>query len=62
MTLWQVTADYFCAGIIMHDGICVDAAPILRWTVGRRRLYLRGYFARRQWAVKYVAALGGEEE
>lgn len=45
-----VDAPHFNAGIILRDGVCVDAAPILRWCVGKRRAELSAYFTRKGWA------------
>jgi len=34
--LFQVTTTYYCAGIVTNDDlIVVEAAPILRWSIGR---------------------------
>ena len=52
--LVQVTAPHLCAGIVLEDDVCTDAAPILRWAVGRRRTELRQYFARKGWRVSIV--------
>lgn len=41
--LVHVEARHFVAGLIVHDGVCVDAAPILRWAIGKRWRYLDGY-------------------
>lgn len=30
-----ITAPHFCAAIQVRDGHVIDAAPILRWTIGR---------------------------
>jgi hypothetical protein len=54
--LWQVTAPHFCAGIVTRGDLVVEAAPILRWCVGRRRGELRRHFRRRAWQVVYVGA------
>lgn len=52
--LAQVTAPHFCAGIVMENDVCTDAAPILRWAVGKPRAELRQYFARKGWRVSIV--------
>lgn len=33
--LFQVTTGYFCAGIVVKNGRVVEAAPILRWSIGK---------------------------
>lgn len=35
--LAQVTAPHLCAGIVLRDDVVVEAAPILRWMVGKSR-------------------------
>lgn len=52
--LAQITAPHFCAGIILRDDYVVDAAPILRWMVGKSRDYVRSYCARKNWTVVVV--------
>jgi hypothetical protein len=33
--LYQVDVGYFCAGVVVRMGVVVEAAPILRWAVGK---------------------------
>lgn len=33
---YQITAPYFVALVVVHDGIVVDAAPILKWAKNKR--------------------------
>lgn len=54
MTLLQITAPHFCAGLVIERGRCVEAAPILGWAVTRDESYLRAYFARKRWKVLVV--------
>jgi hypothetical protein len=55
LTLWQVTAPHFCAGLLTDvGGVVVRAAPVLRWCVGKTRDGLRPYFARKGWEVRLV--------
>jgi hypothetical protein len=49
MTLVRVVAPHFCAGLIMVDGHCTEAAPILAWARGKDTTSLRKYFADRGW-------------
>lgn len=49
MWLVSVNAPHFCAGLILHGDICVQAPPILRWAVGMNRPALRAYFAKKEW-------------
>jgi hypothetical protein len=48
-TLVQVTAPHFCAGLVLWGDHCIDAAPILRWAIGKERSYLSAYFKRKRW-------------
>jgi hypothetical protein len=48
--LVRVTAPHFVAGILLaKDGRCVEAAPILRWRVGKTARELKAYFDRKGW-------------
>lgn len=51
----RVEAPHFVAGLILNEaGICVEAAPILRWAVGKRREELLPYFKRKKWAARII--------
>jgi hypothetical protein len=52
--LVQVTAPRFCAGIVLTGDVVTEAAPILAWTVGKRRDWLREYFRRKDWTAVIV--------
>ena len=45
----QVTATHFCAGLIIKDGRCCQAAPILSWAVDKTEDWLLAYFRRKKW-------------
>lgn len=49
--LWQVTAPHFCAGLETVSDVVTLAAPILAWTVGKPRAWLRVYFKNKGWQV-----------
>ena len=40
---------HFVAGIIMRDGRCIQAAPILKWCRGACRATLSAEFRRKGW-------------
>lgn len=48
-TLVRVVAPHFVAGLIIVDGWCTEAAPKLKWAIGKDRDGLRAYFARKGW-------------
>lgn len=33
--LYQIDTGYACAGIILKNKICIEAAPIFRWMIGK---------------------------
>lgn len=33
--LIRITTSYFCCGIVVKDNFCIEAAPIMRWAVGK---------------------------
>lgn len=47
--LARVEAPHFVAGLITIDGRCTEAAPILRWAIGRTEDELRAYFGQKGW-------------
>jgi hypothetical protein len=49
--LYQITSSYFCAGIIVNDGVIVQAAPILKWSIGHTFEYFRAYCRTKYWAI-----------
>lgn len=53
--LVRVEAPHFCAGIILKDGVCVRAAPILaRYAIGKSREWLSAYFRSKGWKATVV--------
>jgi hypothetical protein len=52
--LVQVSGPTFCAGLVLEDNRVVEAAPILRFTLGWHRHKLVTYFRRRGYRIKPV--------
>lgn len=52
--LVAVDAPHFYAGIVFENDIVIKAAPILKWTIGKRRDYLRSYFKSKGWKAAVV--------
>lgn len=46
-----VKAPHYCATLVVRDGVCREAAPILRWALAKRWPYLRSYFSRKGFEV-----------
>lgn len=49
--LIRVQAPHYCAGLIVEDERCTEAAPILGWALGKPWAELRRYFARKGFGV-----------
>jgi hypothetical protein len=48
--LIRIEAPHFVAGLVLDErGHVIEAAPILRWAMGRAWGELRSYFRRRGW-------------
>jgi len=42
--LYQVVAPHYCAGFVVDNyGLCIRAAPILRWAINRSISHLLRY-------------------
>lgn len=49
MRLIQIDAPHFCAGLIVKKGVVIEAAPILRWTIGKQEDSVRKYVYSKGW-------------
>ncbi|QIO34337.1 hypothetical protein [Bradyrhizobium sp. 1(2017)] len=47
--LIQITAPHFVAAYVVEDGKITEAAPILKWALGKSDNEMRGYCARKSW-------------
>ena len=52
--LVQITSSYFCAGIILENGICIEAAPIVKYMKGWDRPKIRDYCKYKKWSAKII--------
>ena len=52
--LVAVDAPHFYAGIVLTDDVVTRAAPILKWTIGKRRTWLADYFRQKGWKASVV--------
>jgi hypothetical protein len=57
--LVRVIAPHFVAGLVVEGETVVEAAPILKWTIGKQRGWLRAYFAEKGWTALIVRLPGG---
>ena len=53
--LVRVVAPHFVAGLVAVDGVVTEAAPILRWTIGKRSAWLAAYFKRKSWKWEIIS-------
>jgi hypothetical protein len=52
-TLARITAPHFVAGLeFSAAGVCVLAAPILQWAVGRKARDVHAYCQRKGWKIE----------
>jgi hypothetical protein len=58
--LVQVTAPHFCAGLVLVDGVVTEAAPILKWAIGKRREWLSDYFRQKGWKAVVIGGDNGK--
>lgn len=52
--LVRVVAPHYVAGLITRDGIIVEAAPILKWSVGRSWEFFRWWCRRKGYEVLWL--------
>jgi hypothetical protein len=53
--LVRVEAPHFVAGIEVNErGMCMNAAPILKWCIGKKTDFLRDYFKGKGWKATIV--------
>jgi len=45
----RITAPHFCAGAIFRHGKIVEAAPIIKWMIGRSVADMRRYCEQMAW-------------
>lgn len=48
-TLVRVVAPHFTAGLIFKEKRCIDAAPILKWAIGKTSQEIVAYFRHKGW-------------
>ena len=52
--LVQVKAPHFTAGMVLGKTKIINAAPILRWTIGKTMKDLSRYFKRKHWEYEII--------
>ncbi len=54
MKLYRIESSYFTAGAVFERGLCVRAAPIIRWMIGREYGRLYNICISKGWQIKEV--------
>jgi hypothetical protein len=54
MVLAQITTDRYCAGVVIENDTVIEAAPIIKWTIGWHRYQLLKYFRERGHKIEAV--------
>ena len=49
-----VDAPHYAAAIVCKDGVCTEAANIMKWCVGKTWVELRRYFDRKGFKVEVM--------
>lgn len=50
--VYQMKAPHFAAGVIFLGSLCIDAAPIVKWAIGKQLPWLQSYCARKGWTIQ----------
>ena len=56
--LLRITAPHFVAGAVWefnHGWVCVDAAPIIKWMVGKPPAQIRDYILKKNWSYEWLS-------
>ncbi len=54
MLLYRATTSYFCCGLLVEDGVIRDAAPIVKWAIGKRLVEFSAWIARKHGSLELV--------
>jgi len=52
--LIQLTSPYFCAGVVVKDGVVTEAAPIVKWMKCKELSEVQTYCKAKKWKVVVV--------
>jgi hypothetical protein len=52
--LLRITAPHFVAGAIWVNKECTEAAPIIKWMVGKPPLEVKAYLDKRKWKYEWI--------
>lgn len=52
MQTYQIQSPYFCAGVVVSHDFVLQAAPIIRWAIGKSFIEVRDYCRMRGWTIE----------
>jgi hypothetical protein len=52
--LLRIDSTYFCAGAILNNEVCVEAAPIIKYMVGWKFGKIMDYSNQKRWNVQVL--------
>ena len=55
MILYQITSDYFCAGLITKKSKVVKAAPIIHYMINKTIKDVIDYIVKKNWTLTRVS-------
>lgn len=50
----RIDAPHFCAGAVVENSAIVDAAPIIKWMIGKTIDQVMDYCHRKKWACQIL--------
>ena len=50
----QITSNYFCAGCVLEDCICIRAAPIINYMKGKTIDFILNYCKKKNWKITKI--------
>ncbi|MBA2708542.1 MAG: hypothetical protein H0U59_12130 [Gemmatimonadaceae bacterium] len=54
---YRITTDYMCCGVVVDDGIVIEAAPIMGWSVGKTLAAVSAWVVKKQGTIEVLEPL-----
>ena len=55
MILYQITSDYFCAGLVSKECKVIKAAPIISYMLNKDISWVRDYINNKNWTLARIS-------
>lgn len=55
--LYRITLTYACFGIVIHNGVCTEAAPIAIWMIGKHKSIITKWLRERNAIIEFVCEI-----